>query len=138
MSMANPADARSVTTLLVVDDQPFFTTMLRNVLEQQGFKVFTASNGPDGIKLAKQHKPTGILLDVEMPGMDGFAVCQAIKADESLKTIPVMFLTATNDPKLNTKAFAAGADSTALKSLSSERLVNLIRLTLSQGKGSQA
>lgn len=135
--MANPADARSTTTVLVVDDQPFFTTMLRNVLEQQGFKVLTASNGPDGIRLAKQHRPAGILLDVEMPGMDGFAVCQALKQDEHLKAIPVMFLTATNDPKLNAKAFAAGADSTALKSLSSERLVNLIRLTFSQNKSPQ-
>lgn len=136
--MVNPADAKPVVTLLVVDDQPFFTTMLRNLLEQQGFKVFTASNGPDGIKLAKQHKPTGILLDVEMPGMNGFAVCEALKSDEATKAIPVMFLTSTADPKLNTKAFAAGAESTALKTLSSERLVNLIRLTLSQGKGSQA
>ena len=134
--MVNPADAKPVVTLLVVDDQPFFTTMLRNLLEQQGFKVFTASNGPDGIKLAKQHKPTGILLDVEMPGMNGFAVCEALKSDEATKAIPVMFLTSTADPKLNTKAFAAGAESTALKTLSSERLVNLIRLTLSQGKGS--
>jgi putative two-component system response regulator len=136
--MANPADAKSITTLLVVDDQPFFTTMLRNVLEQQGFKVFTASNGADGIRLAKQHRPGGILLDVEMPGMDGFAVCAALKTDEITKAIPVMFLTATNDPKLNSKAFAAGAESTALKSLSSERLVNLIRLTLGRGKGPQA
>ena len=135
--MATPTEGRSPAVLpsaLVVDDQPFFTTMLRTVLEQQGFRVFVANNGPDGLKLAKKNLPDIIVLDIEMPGMDGFTVCQKLREDADLKNIPVMILTSTSDPKLNEKAFKAGADITAMKSLSAERLVNMIRLALNQGK----
>jgi CheY-like chemotaxis protein len=131
--MATPGEGRT-TTVLVIDDQAFFTTMLRNVLEQQGFKVVAANNGPDGIAAAKQCKPNAILLDIEMPGMDGFAVCQALKADPELKHIPVMILTSTDDAKLNEKAFAAGADITTIKAVSGERLVNSLRLALMRAR----
>lgn len=135
--MATPAGERA-TTILVIDDQPFFTTMLRNVLEQQGFKVLAAGGGPEGIALAKQARPDAILLDVEMPGMDGFAVCEALKADPEVKHIPVMILTSTDDAKLNQKAFTVGADITALKAVSGERLVNTLRLALMQRKAPPA
>ena len=135
--MATPTEGRPPVVLpsaLIVDDQPFFTTMLRTVLEQQGFRVFVANSGPDGLKLAKKSPPDIIVLDIEMPGMDGFAVCQKLREDAVLKNIPVVILTGTNDPKLNEKAFKAGADITAMKSLSAERLVNMIRLALNKGK----
>ena len=135
--MATPTEGHSPTVLpsvLIVDDQPFFTTMLRTVLEQQGFRVFVANSGPDGIKLAKKNPPEIIVLDIEMPGMDGFAVCEKLREDAALKNIPIVILTGTNNPKLNEKAFKAGADITALKSLSAERLVNMIRLALNKGK----
>ncbi len=129
--MPNPADGRSAT-VLVIDDQPFFTTMLRNVLEQQGFRVLTASNGPAGLGLAKKQVPDAVLLDVEMPEMDGFTVCQRLKQDAALSHIPVIILTGTTDAKLNQKAFAAGAEITALKSVTGERLINILRLALSK------
>ena len=135
--MATPTEGHSPTVLpsvLIVDDQPFFTTMLRTVLEQQGFRVFVANSGPDGLKLAKKNLPDIIVLDIEMPGMDGFAVCEKLREDAALKNIPIVILTGTNNPKLNEKAFKAGADITALKSLSAERLVNMIRLALNKGK----
>ena len=69
-----------------------------------------------------------------MPGMDGFTICQKLREDADLKNIPIVILTGTNNPKLNEKAFKAGADITALKSLSAERLVNMIRLALNKGK----
>ena len=131
--MATPAEG-SKPAVLIVDDQPFFTTMFRGVLEQHGFRVFVANSGPDGLKLAKNHKPNIIVLDIEMPGMDGFTVCQKLKEDSDVKDIPVMILTGTNNPKMNEKSFKAGADITALKSLSSERLVNTIRLAMNKGK----
>ena len=135
--MVTPTEGRPPAVLpsaLIVDDQPFFTTMLRTVLEQQGFRVFVANSGPDGIKLAKKNPPEIIVLDIEMPGMDGFAVCEKLREDAALKNIPIVILTGTNNPKLNEKAFKAGADITALKSLSAERLVNMIRLALNKGK----
>jgi CheY-like chemotaxis protein len=129
--------ATTPVEVLVIDDQPFFTTMLRSVLEQQGYKVLTAASGPEGLDLARTHTPAAILLDVEMPGMDGFAVCQQLKQDPALKAIPVMILTATDDTKLNAKAFKAGADITALKSVSGDRLVNMLKLALAGGRPSE-
>jgi CheY-like chemotaxis protein len=131
--MATPAEGTK-TTVLVIDDQAFFTTMLRNVLEQQGFAVQTASNGPDGLAAARKYKPSAILLDIEMPGMDGFTVCQTVKGDPELKRIPVIILTATEDAKLDAKAFAVGADITAIKAVSGERLVNTLRLALMKAR----
>jgi CheY-like chemotaxis protein len=133
--MSTPTEARSAT-VLVIDDQPFFTTMLHNTLEQQGFRVLVANSGPAGLKSAKEHTPDVILLDIEMPGMDGFVVCEHLRKEDTSKHIPIVILTGTNNPKLNEKAFKAGADIVALKVLSSERLVNMIRLALGKGKAS--
>ena len=124
--------------MLVIDDQPFFITMLRSTLEPQGFQVLTAGNGADGLKSAKQHRPSVILLDIEMPEMDGFTVCRELKRDPDLRAIPVIILTATNDAKLNEKAFQAGADITATKSVAGERLINTLRLALTKRKPSGA
>jgi len=131
--MATPTPP-SAKTVLIVDDQPFFITMQNNVLQRQGFRVVSASNGAEGLTLAKQHKPDLIVLDVEMPGMDGFTVCQKLKQDETLKNIPVVMLTATEDPKLNEKAFKAGAEITVLKNVPAERLINMLRIALEKAK----
>ena len=131
--MATPTTG-SHRTVLIIDDQPFFINMQQTILKQQGYQVLSSTSGPEGLKLAKKHKPDLILLDIEMPGMDGFAVCQQLRQDEELRQIPVVILTGTQDPKLNEKAFKAGADVTVLKSISGERLINMVRITLERGK----
>lgn len=133
--MATPT-AGSQKTILIIDDQPFFVTMQQNMLKQQGYRVLAATNGADGLARAKQFKPDLILLDIEMPGMDGFAVCEKLKQDAELREIPVVVLTATQNIKLNEKAFKAGAEITVLKSVSGERLINMLRIALDKGKPS--
>jgi CheY-like chemotaxis protein len=133
--MATPS-AGSQKTVLIIDDQPFFVTMQQNLLKTQGYRVLAANSGADGLARAKQYKPDLILLDIEMPGMDGFAVCEKLKQDAELRQIPVMVLTATQDAKLNEKAFKAGAEVTVLKSVSGERLLNMVRIALEKGKSS--
>jgi two-component system sensor histidine kinase/response regulator len=131
--MATPS-AGSQKTVLIIDDQPFFVTMQQNLLKTQGYRVLAATSGADGLARAKQYKPDLILLDIEMPGMDGFAVCEKLKQDAELRQIPVIILTATQDMKLNEKAFKAGAEVTVLKSVSGERLLNMLRIALEKGK----
>jgi len=131
--MATPTTG-SHKTILIIDDQPFFINMQQSMLKQQGYQVLSSTSGPEGLRLAKKHKPDLILLDIEMPGMDGFAVCQQLRQDGELRQIPVIILTGTQDPKLNEKAFKAGADVTVLKSVSGERLTNMIRIALEKGK----
>ena len=133
--MATPTPG-SQKTILIVDDQPFFVTLQQNLLKQQGYRVLAATNGAEGLARAKQYKPDVILLDIEMPGMDGFAVCEKLKQDEELKHIPVIILTATQDIKLNEKAFRVGAEVIVLKSVAGERLLNMLRIALEKGKSS--
>jgi CheY-like chemotaxis protein len=131
--MSTLAEGRSAS-VLVIDDQPFFTNMLRGALEQQGFRVLVANSGAEGLASAKKHLPDAILLDIEMPVMDGFAVCEQLRKDDAVKHVPILILTGTNNPKLNERAFKAGADIVTLKVLSTERLVNMIRLAIGKGK----
>ena len=121
-------------TILIIDDQPFFITMQQTLLKQQGYRVLSAGSGPEGLTRAKQQKPDLILLDIEMPGMDGFLVCERLKQDEELRHIPVIVLTATQDVKLDQKAFKAGAEATILKTVAPDRLINLLRVALDRGK----
>lgn len=133
--MTTPAVKRP-KSILIVDDQPFFITLQQTLLQRHGYQVITAANGAEGLAQARKHRPDAILLDVQMPDMDGFAVCQELKQDETLKQIPVIILTATQDIKLNEKAFKAGAEITVLKSVAGERLLNVLRIVLEKGKSS--
>ncbi len=129
-----PSAAATPKTILIIDDQPFFITMQESLLKQQGYRVLSATSGAEGLARARQHRPDLILLDIAMPGMDGFAVCEKLKQDEALRRIPVIVLTATQDIKLNEKAFRAGAEITIPKSVSGERLLNILRIALEKGK----
>jgi CheY-like chemotaxis protein len=131
MATPTPAPAK---TVLIVDDEPFFIKLQTTLLQREGYRVLSASNGPEGLTLAKQHQPDLILLDIQMPEMDGFAVCQKLKQDEKLKHIPVIVLTATQDPKLNEKAFKAGAEITVLKNIPADRLGSMLRIALEKRK----
>ena len=133
--MATPTPATQ-KTILIVDDQPFFITMQQNMLQRQGYRVISANTGADGLAQAKKFKPDIILLDVEMPGADGIEVCRQVKEDAELKNTPVIILTATQDPKLNERAFKAGAEITILKSVPGERLLNMLRLSIEKAKPS--
>ena len=92
------------------------------------------ASGPALLAAQEGTAPDVILLDIEMPVMDGFVVCEKLRKDDAVKHIPIVVLTATNNPKLNEKAFKAGADIVTLKVLSTERLVNMIRLAIGKGK----
>jgi signal transduction histidine kinase/CheY-like chemotaxis protein len=82
------------TSVLVVDDQPANRDWLKNVLEPAGFKVILAGGGREGIELARSRKPDLVMLDLVMPGVDGFDVVEALGKDEKTKTIPIMVITA--------------------------------------------
>ena len=116
--------------VLAIDDMPDNLITLKAVLHDAlpGARVLTASSGPAGITLARAEDPDVILLDIVMPGMDGFAVCQALKADERLRTIPVVFLTALRgDQESRLRALEAGAEGFLAKPLDEIELVAQIR-----------
>ena len=82
--------------VLVVDDEPDVVDMLRMMLENASYEVISAYDGKEGIEKAKKEKPDAIVMDLMMPGMDGFKACKELKNDPELKAIPVLVLTAIN------------------------------------------
>jgi len=85
----------SIKRILIIDDEENFCRLIKRNLEQRdGFQVAIAANGNEGIKIAKELKPDLILLDIVMPGIDGGEVSAMIANDESLKNIPIVFLSA--------------------------------------------
>jgi len=119
--------------ILIVDDDPHSRDMLRKTLESAGFPVVTASNGEEGLRLARRLKPSLITLDVLMPGMDGWAVLQEVKADPELARIPVMMISIAGDKDLG---FTLGAVECLTKPVDRERLRRLAnQYALANGGG---
>ena len=96
-------------TILTVDDTPANIRLLTHYLEKQGYRVITAEDGFEGFKAAIQYHPDLVLLDIMMPGTDGYEVCELLKAEEETKDIPVVFLTAKADVEDKIKGFELGA-----------------------------
>jgi len=86
----------SVNTVLVVDDSPIDLHHLKNIVEDAGYKVITATNGSEAQEKAKEEHPDVILMDVVMSGIDGFEACRKITNDTNTKNIPVIFVTSKN------------------------------------------
>ena len=96
--------------VLSIDNDPLVVKSVQDFLEQEGFQVALATSGMAGLDLARSAPPALFLLDIMMPGMDGFEVCEAIRRDHALCKAPVIMLTAMDSQNLNKRAFAAGAD----------------------------
>ncbi len=99
-----------VPKILVVDDHAPSRMTAVALLAMEGYEVIEANNGYTAIELITQKQPDLILLDVMMPGMDGFQVCQLVKQDEHTRLIPVIFITALNDKRSRIQGIEAGGD----------------------------
>ncbi len=95
-------------TILLVDDNPYNLRLLSTALTQQGYEVCSAINGSLALNTVRDIKPDLILLDVMMPGMDGYEVCKRLKADPATRDIPVIFISANNATLDKVKAFEVG------------------------------
>lgn len=95
--------------ILVVDDQPGNVFLLQDRLNREGFEVITAYDGTSGIKVAREQNPDLILLDIMMPGIDGFEVCREISSNNYTNHIPIILVTALNSSEDTQKGFDCGA-----------------------------
>jgi len=96
-------------TILIVDDTPANLRVLLDTLSQQGFQVLVARSGERALEQVQHARPDLILLDVVMPGLDGFETCRRLKADPNGQEIPVIFMTALSDTTDKVRGFEAGA-----------------------------
>jgi PleD family two-component response regulator len=94
--------------ILIVDDFKPNRQLLSVVLQNSGHYIIEASNGEDALYIAEKQKLSLIILDIVMPGIDGFEVCRRLKSNENTKEIPVIFISALNDQKTIQKVFEVG------------------------------
>jgi GAF domain-containing protein/DNA-binding response OmpR family regulator len=111
-------------TVLVIDDEPAVRDLMQRALGREGFRVVTAAGGEEGLRLARELRPEAITLDVLMPGLDGWAVLSALKADPALADIPVIMLTIMDDKNLG---YALGAADYLTKPIDRERLSAVLK-----------
>jgi PAS domain S-box-containing protein len=108
-----PGDRRA--TILIVEDSPVQAELLRRDLDEAGYRVIVAGDGAEGLALAKANHPAAVVSDINMPVMDGYAMCQAIRREDSLKATPVILLTMLSDAEDVIRGLEVGADAYVTK-----------------------
>tara|TARA_R110001583_G_scaffold34847_1_gene116572 strand:- start:16329 stop:17432 length:1104 start_codon:yes stop_codon:yes gene_type:complete len=114
-------------TILIVDDNPNNLKVVAGVLKGAGFDFRMAKSGQSALKILEKTKPDLILLDIQMPEMDGFETCKIIKQDESISKIPIIYLTANTDSESIQKAFQSGGVDFVTKPFNSDELLARIK-----------
>ncbi|MFN4219516.1 MAG: response regulator transcription factor [bacterium] len=116
--------------ILIIDDEENIVDLLSNILTHSGFVVIGAFNGESGIEKAIKEKPHIIILDIMMPGMDGFEVLKRLKEDEQTSDIPVIMLTAKTEDSAVIESWRKGAEFYIPKPFEIEELLHVINLIL--------
>lgn len=124
-----------MNSILIVDDEKDIRDILEYSLKKEGFTVYTAVDGKQGIEKTKEYNPDLILLDVMMPDMDGIEVCETIRADESLANSRICFLTARNEDYSQIAGLDAGADDFVSKPIKPRVLISRIKAILRRSGG---
>lgn len=117
--------------ILVVDDEADVVMIIRTALQTEGYEVATATNGPDGLEEAKKNPPDLVILDVTMPGMDGFEVLRELKVEESTAQVPVIMLTGVSERGKIKEALSSGVDYYVVKPFDFEDLIRKVEQALS-------
>src|SRR5262249_45532673 len=117
-------------SILVVDDEPNIVLSLEFLLKQAGFRVRTVSNGEAALAAIAQEPPDLVLLDVMIPGRDGYAVCQEIRSNPARRDMRIIMLTAKGGDIQREKGLSLGADEYLTKPFSTRELVELVRRML--------
>jgi twitching motility two-component system response regulator PilH len=116
-----------MTKVLIVDDSPTERHVLQTMLAEAGFDVFQADNGEMGVEQAKLVKPDVILMDVVMPGLNGFQATRKLKQDESTKQIPIVMCTTKSQPTDMVWGMRQGAHSYLVKPIDKKQVIDAVR-----------
>lgn len=119
------------TSVLVVDDDVHMLRMMKHILELEDYRVLTARSGKDVLNVFDEETPDLVLLDIMLPDIDGYTVCQRIR---EFSSIPVIMVTAKNDTEEKIQGLSAGADDYVTKPFSSKELVTRVMAVLRRTK----
>jgi DNA-binding response OmpR family regulator len=116
--------------ILIVDDEPSIVIPIQFLMEQQGYSVLVAENGEDALDVIYKYKPDLILLDIMLPRIDGYEVCEIVRLNPEYRGIKIIFLTAKGREVEIAKGLALGADAYITKPFSNTELVAKVKALL--------
>lgn len=116
----------SQPSILVVDDEVETVELVQAAFKRRGCGVIGATNGRDGLRLAREHRPAVILIDLMLPGINGFELCRQLRTDPLTAHIPQVILSARESPIDQAEALAAGADCYLIKPVGVKALVGMV------------
>jgi len=126
--------ASTKETILVIEDEPGISDFAARVCELEGYRVFQAENGDVGLKLARGHHISLVLLDLRLPGHSGWVIMEKMRSDPQLSSIPVVVFTASAASSQRNRALAYGARDYLVKPLSATGLKEAIATNLLEGE----
>ncbi|MFH1790810.1 MAG: response regulator [Candidatus Omnitrophota bacterium] len=113
--------------ILIIEDEIDQIMVLKTRLEANGYKVISATNGHDGLKTVEKERPNLILLDIVMPGLNGYEVCKRLKSDDAYKKIPIVIVSASGEKQLEEKCNRVGVDGIIQKPYESESMLRMMK-----------
>jgi diguanylate cyclase (GGDEF)-like protein len=116
--------------ILVIDDSDLMLNIIRDIIESAGYEAVTASSGKEGLDLVRKEKPDLVLLDVIMPEMNGFEVCEILRNDDSNNLLPIIILTAKSKDEDKLRGLELGADDYIIKPFNPRELISRVNNTL--------
>lgn len=128
--LETPAGGRG-STILIVEDSPLQTERLCRTLEGKGYQVLAAANGAEGLAMTQQYRPAAIVIDIDMPVLDGFAMCEAVRQEGKLDPAPIIVLTILTAPQDLLRGLNAGADAYLTRPYDIPTLVSRLESLLS-------
>lgn len=118
--------------ILLVDDEPNIVLALEFLMKKEGYETLTADDGEKALRAVREHRPDLVILDLMMPKLDGYEVCQRIRSDPALKNVVIVMLTAKGREVEREKGLAMGADLYITKPFSTREVVQKVRELLSE------
>lgn len=116
--------------VLVVDDEPEITEIVETFLSDAGYQVLVENSPANAVDKARGFKPDVILLDIMMPGMDGYDICESLKKEQQFLSTPIIFLTGKDRSDDMGRSFKSGGDMFIKKPFSCERLLEIVNIVL--------
>jgi phosphate regulon transcriptional regulator PhoB len=135
---AAPAGRQRLGRVLLVEDEGDVAELIRYNLSKEGYDVVLTSNGNDALRLAREHRPDVLLLDIMVPQLNGWEVCRRLKKDPELASIPVIMVSGRVEEGDKVLGFEVGADDYVTKPFSPRELIARIRAVLRRGRPADA
>jgi two-component system, cell cycle response regulator DivK len=124
--------------ILIVEDNELNRKLVRDVLQAKGYRTLETETAEEGLRLAREHRPALVLMDIQLPGMNGIEALGHLRADPSTRAIPVIAVTASAMTQNRQQIMAAGFDGYQPKPINVAKFLEAVRQTLERGSGSEA